>query len=349
MTALAVAPRSPAWHADRQKGVGSSDAPIITGDAPRSWGDPIELLQRLYGEKTGLLDAADRPDNTLMEWGRRLEDVIADWYAEQTGHRVRRIGRLHHPKHPWMAASLDRRTVGVKPARLIEIKTAPYGGDEWGTPGTAEIPPHVLVQVMHQLAVSGHGVADVAVLLRGSDPRIYTVERDADFIADLIELEAEFMACVRDGRTPDYAGLADRGRRVRPPVVGEIDADESLDALIQSTHAAIETRKAAEKAEAGLKAALAERVDPYAVVHGSTLDLVYRRNKPSVRTAWELVAKAQRKLIEFMSPFVAEHAIAAVYGEQDVTEKLDAIESTFTSEQAGARPIRITERKAEAA
>jgi putative phage-type endonuclease len=340
LMALALVPRSPEWHADRQKGIGSADAPIITGDAPRSWGDPIELLQRLYGEKVGLLDPADRPDNTLMEWGRRLEDVIADWYSEQpNGHKLQRIGRRSHPDHEWMSASLDRHTVGARPRRLVEIKTAPYGGDQWGEPGTAEIPLHVLIQVQHQLAVVGYSVADVAVLIHGSDPRIYTVERDDELIAGLIELESDFMACVREGRTPDYAGLADKGKRVRPPVDGEITADPALDRLIASTFAATETRKAAEEAERGLKARLTELIDPYAVVHGSAVDVIYRPNRPSVKVGWEYVAKAYRKAIAGLQRDIG----GEIPAHWDVD--LDAIESTFTVEQAGARPVRFTERK----
>ena len=340
MTALALVPRSDAWHADRATGIGSSDAPIITGDAPASWGDPIELLQRLYAEKTGLLDGRDRPDNALMEWGRRLEDVVAAWYAEQpNGHPVQKVNRRdRHREHEWMTASIDRLTRGVRPRRIVEVKTAPFGGDEWGAPGTAEIPIHVLIQVQHQLAVTGLTVADVAVLFHGSDPRIYTVERDEALIADLIELESEFVACVREGRAPDYSGLLDKGKRVRPPVDGEVVADPALDRLITSVYEATETRKAAEAAEKALKARLTEAIDPYAVVHGSEVDVIYRPNRPSRRVGWEYVAKAYRKAIErFMGD-------PAGY-EWPPSVDLDAIESTFTVEQAGARPIRFTERK----
>ena len=342
MSALQLVPRSPEWHEDRKAGIGSSDAPIITGDAPRSWGDPIELLQGLYGEKTGLLDAADRPDNTLMEWGRRLEDVVAAWYVDQTGRKLQRVNRRdRHPEHEWMTASLDRLTSGVKPRRVVEIKTAPFGGDEWGEPGTAEIPMHVLIQVMHQLAVTGLSVADVAVLIHGSDPRIYTVERDDALIADLIELEAEFMACVREGRTPDYAGLADKGKRVRPLSEGEIVADPQLDRLISTAYGATEARKEAEKVEKATKAALAELIDPYTVVKGSAVDLIYRPNKSSTKVGWEYVAKAYRKALEIRDEELRKY-------EAPVEPiDLDAIESTFTVEQAGARPIRFTEHKGE--
>ena len=341
VSALALVPRSPEWHADRQQGIGSSDAPIITGDAPRSWGDPIELLQRLYGEKVGLLDAAERPDNALMEWGRRLEPEIAAWYVEQTGRRLQKIGRLHHREHPWMTASLDRRTIGVRPARLIEIKTAPFGGDEWGEPGTAEIPTHVLVQTQHQLAVSGYEVADVPVLIRGHDARIYTVERDDAFIADLIDLEAEFMACVREGRVPDYSGLLDERKRVRPLGESEIEADPELDALIETAWHATEARKAAEKTEREIKSTLADAADPYTRVRGSAVDLVYAPNKPTTKVAWEHVAAAYRKVIESIPREIG----GVIPIQQDAD--LDAIESTFTVEQAGARPIRFTEHKGE--
>lgn len=334
--AVALIPRSVEWHADRKAGIGSSDAPIITGDAPRSWGDPIELLQRLYAIKSGLIDD-DAPPNPFMEWGIRLEQVVADWYTEQTGHKLQRVGRRRHPEHEWMAASLDRQTIGVRPKRNIEIKTSQGGGD-WGEPGTAEIPIHVLIQVQHQLAVTGLSIADVAVLLHGSDPRIYTVERDDELIEGLIDLEAEFMACVREGRTPDYSGLLDERKRIRPLGDTETVADRALDRLISTAYAATVARQDAEKAERAAKAALSGLIDPYTVVRGSAVDLIYRPNKPSTKVGWEYVAKAYRKWIEQMYD---EGKGMPLHARAD----LDAIESTFTVEQAGARPIRFSERK----
>ena len=100
-------------------------------------------------------------------------------------------------EHPWMATSLDRRVVGEK--ALVEIKTARFPTDEWGRQGTSEIPTHYIVQCQHELAVTGAETCYVAVLFAGSEPRLYVVGRDDELIATLIELEAEFMACVRSG------------------------------------------------------------------------------------------------------------------------------------------------------
>lgn len=340
-SALALVPQSPEWHADRRDSLGASDAPIVAGMAPRSWGDPVELLMKLYAEKTGLIESAvleamDTPEQrTRKRLGLLMEDAIATWYTETTGWRLQKVNtRPRHPEHEWMRCSLDRVTIGVRPKRIVQLKQRRVASDEWGADGTAEIPEDVLVQEQHEMAVAGYGIADVAVLIGGSEPRIYTVERDDAFIADLIELESEFMACVREGRTPDFAGLTDRGRRVKPLGESEIVATPELDTLIRLAHEATRLRADAEKAEKALKAQLGEIAEPYTLVKGTAVDLIYRSNKPSRKVAWELIAKAYRKWIE-EDPATASQI------------DLDGIESTFTTEQAGARPIRFTERKTE--
>ena len=67
-------------------------------------------------------------------------------------------------------------------------------------------------QVLHQLAVTGHAWADVAVLLGGQEFRIYRIERDDDKIADLIRREAQFWSWVTEDKQPEPDGSADAAR-----------------------------------------------------------------------------------------------------------------------------------------
>jgi hypothetical protein len=72
---------------------------------------------------------------------------------------------------------------------ILEIKTASYhSAPQW----EEGIPVAYQCQVLHQLAVTGHDWADVAVLIGGQDFRIYRVNRDEDKIADLIARETVF-------------------------------------------------------------------------------------------------------------------------------------------------------------
>lgn len=345
-SALALVPHSPEWYADRRDTIGASDAPVIVGVAPRSWGDPTELLMRLYAEKTGLItheqiDAMDTPEQAARKrMGLLMEEALATWYADTTKRKLRVVNsRPRHPEHAWMACSLDRMTVGVKPKRIVQLKIRRSDGD-WGDPGTGEVPDDVIAQEQHEMAVTGAQVADVAVLIGGNDPRIYTIERDEGYIADLIELEAEFAACVRERRIPDYSGLLDASRRIRV-VDGETVATPDVDRLIEAAYAATVARQDAEKAEKAAKAALIEQIDPYALVRGSAVDVIYRPNRPSTKVTWELVAKAYRKAIEEARARITEDE--AIYALDQID--LDAIESTFTVEQAGARPIRFSEHR----
>lgn len=316
---------SPAWHAERRGGIGSSDAPIITGDSP--WGD----LLTLYAVKTGIIDEPDN-SNEQTRWGLRLEEVVATWVAESTGRKLRRVNRiLQHRSLPWMLASLDREYVGER--RALEIKTKRYPTDEWGPAGTAEIPAHYLVQVQHQLAVTGYPVADVAVLFAGSDPRLYTIPRDDALIDDLIELESEFWQAVQSGTPPD--ALA---KRQREPVVpfreGEIIADDVLAHGIEGVYhlrTEIKERKGElELAEEAVKTLLGPNTAARAGAYRAT----YKPNADSHPVRWELVAAAYRKAIEQARGAMVLTALEEL--------DLDAIESLFTDTKPGLRPLRIT-------
>jgi predicted phage-related endonuclease len=74
------------------------------------------------------------------------------------------------------------------------------------------VPVAYQCQVLHQLAVTGHAWADVAVLLGGQEFRIYRIERDDDKIADLIRREAQFWSWVMEDQQPEPDGSADAAR-----------------------------------------------------------------------------------------------------------------------------------------
>ena len=326
---MTLEPRSPAWHADRVATIGASDAAVITGDAP--WGD----LLTLFAVKSGIIDPPEI-ENNRTRWGLRLEAVVAEWFTETYGLRLRRDNtRPRHPEHPWMATSLDRRVIGQ--SALVEIKTARFATDEWGREDTAEVPAHVLVQCQHEMACTGAKLCYVAVLFSGSDPKRYIVPRDEELIANLIELEAEFVECVRTG-TPPEAIL----RRQRPVVAfreGEITADETLAMGIEGVYHARHEIKALngelEKAEEAVKTLLGPNTAARAGAYRAT----YKPNADSHPVRWELVAAAYRKWI---ADDIAVRG--GGHGIEHATD-LDAIESLFTDTKPGARVLRIAELK----
>jgi len=161
------------WLDARRKGLGGSDAGAILG--LNKWASPLDV----YLDKTG--KAQDQLDNPAMEWGRLLEPVVANKYAEITGNKVRRNNRiLAHPEHDFILANLDREIVGQN--GILEVKCTRYAGDDWGPLGSDIIPDSYLAQVMHYMSITGADFADVAVLISGNDFRIYHIKRDQELI-----------------------------------------------------------------------------------------------------------------------------------------------------------------------
>lgn len=184
------APRD-VWLEVRRQGIASSDAAAIVGLSP--WGTPLDV----WLEKRGL--SAGKVATQAMHWGTRLEPVIADAYAERTGRTLEIPPKLIRCTYtPWLLASLDR----VSDERIVELKTA-RTADGWGEPGTDEIPEQYIVQVHHQMLVTGAELADVAVLIGGSDFRVYNVPRNESLIDSLFVREREFWATVQGDAAPD--------------------------------------------------------------------------------------------------------------------------------------------------
>lgn len=174
-----------AWIEDRKQRITGTDAAAIVGL------HPYRTALDVYLDKLGL--APERPMTEAMAWGLRLEGPILDAYAERTGREIVDTQRYeHHPARPWQAATVDAVT---RCGRLVEVKTIGIRSgqlDELGEPGTDEVPTSWLIQVQHQLAVTGHDLADVAALVGGQELRLYHLERNDKLIAKLTDAQARF-------------------------------------------------------------------------------------------------------------------------------------------------------------
>ena len=178
------------WLAARRLGIGGSDAAAILG-ASR-----YKTRADVWLDKTGR--APEIEESAPMHWGTVLEPVIRSEYMARTGRDVIQPPMMQSADFPWMLANLD----GVSGDRILEIKTARNDAD-WGEPGTDEIPLEYAAQVHHYMIVTGLVVADVAVLIGGSDFRIYTVEADRELHLAMIDREREFWRLVETDTMPE--------------------------------------------------------------------------------------------------------------------------------------------------
>lgn len=182
---------------ERRSGVGGSDAATVLGL------NPYATAYELYLDKRG--DAPEEDENFLKEaryWGSRLEAPVADRYAEESGYKVQKANQMiRSKKHPFMLANIDRKVVGEDRRIGFEAKTAARP-DGWGDTGSDEIPPYIMIQCQHYLAVTEYDVWDLAVLIGNRDFRMYRINPIQNIIDQLIEAETEFWDRVTTGVPP---------------------------------------------------------------------------------------------------------------------------------------------------
>lgn len=139
-----------------------------------------------------------------MLLGTFLQQGIVAYYSHLTG-RVTywRDKREYHPKYPFMAYSVDALVEGQ--CRGVDAKYVSRDqGWKWG-PTVDEIPPYVVMQAWWYMAALDYPVWDIAALIAGEDePRIYTVERDLEVEAAMLEKAGEWWKryLVGDERPP---------------------------------------------------------------------------------------------------------------------------------------------------
>lgn len=169
------------WLAERQKGVGGSDAGAIVG--LNKYRNALDV----YADKVGLVPPVD--DNEAMRQGRDLEEYVARRFTEETGLKVRRKNAiLKNPEYPWALANVDRFIVGedagleCKTANVLSLRRYKNG----------EYPPEYYCQCQHYMAVTGYQKWYLAVLIFGTEFKIFEIARDDEDIEALMSAEKDF-------------------------------------------------------------------------------------------------------------------------------------------------------------
>jgi len=170
----------------RPLGLGGTDIGAILGLSP--YKTPLELWSDLVsGEQPASRDLIH------LRFGQHAESFIASEYERATGlFTAQHSPTLFHKKLGFMFGHVDRFVLDTPdtPAvvdgtitanKLLECKTSSaFSKNDWGEPGTDQVPPLYLVQCAWYLAITECQAADLAVLIGNSDFRIYTIERDME-------------------------------------------------------------------------------------------------------------------------------------------------------------------------
>lgn len=208
-----------AWLAERVQNVTSTECAALFNASP--YVTPFELY---HAKKTGVIE--QRADTPRMRWGRRLQDPIALGVAEDQGIEVRKMDEYIRETEMRAGASFDFKIVGINAhgiksdlARrlldtgngIMEIKTVDPSvfKEAWliADGEVIEAPPHIELQVQHQMLVSGMQWALIVALIGGN--RVSVIERayDPELGAAIVRKIKEFWQLVAAGTppAPDYS------------------------------------------------------------------------------------------------------------------------------------------------
>lgn len=195
------------WNEARRWRLGGSEIAAVLGKSP------YESRFSLWLRKAGLVGKVQ--GDGLMTAGRYVEAACAAWFQDQhPEYDVRETGTWIHLDRPWQLANPDRliyleedwqRYISGGPApeprAILECKFAPYG-DDWGKPGTDEIPDPYKLQTRWYSSVFDDLPVKVAALVGGSFGE-WEIEQDADDIATMLAAGRQFLDTLEAGHRPD--------------------------------------------------------------------------------------------------------------------------------------------------
>lgn len=183
------------WLALRHKYVSSTESAALHGLSP--YITAFELYHNKKNDKAVPFEMNER-----VEWGVRLEETIARGIAQVYGVNIRKLSAYVSRDGTGMGSSFDYEIVGLKKDENGEVVT-PAGGTVLQEsyvnmgPGILEIknvdwliykqqwdedeaPPHIELQVQHQLHVIERKWSAMGVLVGGNDLKLIVREYDPE-------------------------------------------------------------------------------------------------------------------------------------------------------------------------
>jgi len=170
----------------RKLGIGGSDAASVLGC------NPYRSARELYELKLGLREPD--PPNAQMKRGIYLEAVARRLYTELTGRKTQRLAQVVHRSYPFMLCNVDGRILKSRPRLgpgVLELKCPAIW--TFAKVKREGLPLHYIVQMQHNLAVTGYQWGSFALFNADAWELIhFDVERDLDLIDALYVKEEQF-------------------------------------------------------------------------------------------------------------------------------------------------------------
>lgn len=212
-----IQPESQAhWLALRTMDVTSTEVAALFGLSPYT--THFELWHRKKEATVVKLE-----ENERMFWGTKLQDAIASGIAEKQNWKIRRMDEYIRDNELRIGSSFDfsieqfvpNIEIEERDKGLLEIKNvdALIFRDGWAfdEDGDLEAPPHIEIQVQHQMLLTGRPVVHIGALVGGN--RVQLIERrpDSTVFEAITQKVTDFWASIDSNRppTPDFIRDAD--------------------------------------------------------------------------------------------------------------------------------------------
>lgn len=228
------------WHRYRQQGIGGSDIGVLFGAS--KWKNNVQLYYEKLGKRPIIEET--RKNWFTLEYGKRMEDLVAMLFEERTGFKTIVDTRMFaHPQYPFLQGNVDR-LVQLPDGSIVglEIKTASsFTIDAWDN---GACPAPYALQARLYMAILDIDVWYVACHYGGNSSDNYVcrrIERDLMIEADIIaEAESFWNDHVVPQIVPDPIGSPAVALKVQRAYSGY--ADKSLPVIQLPPHLASEAK-----------------------------------------------------------------------------------------------------------
>lgn len=258
------------WHELRAGCITSTEVAALFGLSP--YETAFELWHR---KKRGEQDAVE--ENERMKWGNRLQDAIADGIAEDNGWNLSPCdGMFWLDDKSRIGASADYRVIHAGSASfgaILEIKNVDSLAFKQGwvahEDGEVEAPPHIELQVQHQMILLETDIAYIGALVGGNTVRLLRRDADSEVQAQIKVKVAEFWRSIAEDQPPpfdpikDYDAVLQSSLNASNSVLRADDGSEHA-ALVAQLVAAQQKAKEADDAVTSLKTRIAALMSEHA-------------------------------------------------------------------------------------
>ena len=210
--------------------IGGSDIAAILGIS--RWRTRRDVYNRIFG-------LAEEKESPAFEWGKRLEEVIANKFLDNHGDIEQGIfGKkmeTHLEDGTWLGGEIDLCWRGG----VAEIKTAgAHARDDWGDPadGADGCPADYVAQTRWYMMAADAAVGYIAVLIGGQDYREYFFGRDRDWEDAALQAACLFWQEYVVTLTPPPLEAKDDVTTVAADDAGIVWANADMEAEIEALH-----------------------------------------------------------------------------------------------------------------